>query len=96
MKIRSTLSALSLTTLVLSLAACSKPTEADCEKLGDHVVELMAKELGGEGDGPVADAIREEATKERGALVKECRENGSKSEVECIMKAQSLADIEKC
>jgi hypothetical protein len=77
---------------VLVVGACAKPTEADCERLADHVIDLMVKDVGVEG---MEDAIREEAEKERPKLVEECK-GGTKAEVECLLEAQSREDMEKC
>lgn len=78
------------------LGACAKPTEADCEKLADHVTDIMVNEMTKDMDiEGMADAVREEAQKERGKLIEECK-TGSKAEVDCILKAESLEDIEKC
>lgn len=77
------------------LGACAKPSEADCEKMADHVTDIMVKEMADGMDDSIKDAIREEAQKERGKLVEECK-TGSKAEVDCILKAESLSDIEGC
>jgi len=74
------------------LGACAKPTEADCEQLADHVIDLMVKDVGVEG---MEDAIREEAEKERPKLIEECK-GGTKTEVDCLLAAQSREDMEKC
>ena len=81
---------------VFVLGACAKPSEEDCEKMADHVTDIMVNELTKDMDiEGMADAVREEAGKERPKLIEECK-TGSKSEVDCILKAQSLADIEGC
>ena len=40
--------------------------------------------------------MRKELEPEREKLVDECQKSGTKSEVECFMKAESLDDIDKC
>jgi hypothetical protein len=77
------------------LGACAKPSEADCEKMADHVTDIMVKEMADGMDDSIKDAIREEATKERDNLVKDCRKE-SKAWVDCVLKAQSLEEIESC
>ena len=89
-----TLEPLALLSLFV-LGACAKPTEADCEKMADHVTDIMIKETTEGMDDSIKDAIREEAQKERGKLVEECK-TSSKAEVDCFLKAQSLEDIQGC
>lgn len=78
---------------LLAVSACGKPSDDDCEKFADHMVELTVKEVGIEG---MEDAIREEAMKQRPEFVKACKEEGTKSEVDCALKADSLDALSKC
>lgn len=84
--------ALSVLSIIL-LGACAKPTEEECNKLGDHVLDIMVKEVGMEG---MEEEMRKELEPERQKLVDECQKSGTKAEVECFMKAESLDDIDKC
>jgi hypothetical protein len=79
----------------LAVSACSlgKPSDDDCEKFADHMVELTIKEVGIEG---MEDVIREEAMKQRPEFVKACKEEGTKGEVDCALKADSLDALAKC
>ncbi len=78
---------------ILFVGACAKPSDADCEKFADHMIELTVKEVGIEG---MEDAIREEAAKQRPEFVKTCKEDGTKGEVDCALKADSLDALSAC
>ncbi len=77
----------------LSLGACGgKPSEEDCIKFADKVVELT---LQGQ-EGPAADSVKSMVETMKPEIVKECKVTGTKAELDCAAKATSLADLEKC
>jgi hypothetical protein len=80
---------------IFTLGACSKPTQADCEKMADHAVDIMAKKLTEGMDESMADAVRKEAAKERDPLVEKCMAD-SKTYVDCVLAAQTMDEIDGC
>ena len=78
------------------------PTEADCDKFADKMAELTVKQVAEEGksDDPAADAMGEAAATiaaeaSKPELKKVCMEEGTKAEVECVLKATSMGQVEK-
>lgn len=85
-------------TLCVALGALSGCTasDEDCAKLGDKFVELFMKEqpednaLGEEILKSAAEAGKEE-------VIKQCKaEPPLKSSIDCALKAESMAELEKC
>ncbi|MGB1015661.1 MAG: TIGR04454 family lipoprotein [Nannocystaceae bacterium] len=76
-----------------TLPACgSKPTKEECEKHADHYAELMGKGQ----EGPQAEIAKSVAADMRPELIRECQEERSKKEIECMMKADSMEALEAC
>jgi hypothetical protein len=75
------------------LAACApKATQADCEKLGDHMIEVVNRNQDASSAAlmkPIMDKLRE---KEIGA----CTGKMTVAEVKCGMDAKTGADMDKC
>lgn len=64
--------------------------DEDCKKLGEKTVELTEKELGMELGEDLAKSTAEQ-------VETECKEKTVlKSEVDCIMKAETLDDLDGC
>ncbi len=77
----------------LSLGACGgKPSEEDCNKFADKVVELTVKGQ----EGAAADMAKSMIEAMKPEMVKECKEKGTKAEIDCALKAESLEDLEGC
>jgi small lipoprotein (TIGR04454 family) len=77
----------------LTIGACGgKPSEDDCKKFADHFSALMTKGQ----EGPAAEITKSVADGMKPELIKECVEKGTKAEIDCALKAQSMEDLEKC
>ncbi|MEZ4450688.1 MAG: hypothetical protein R3B09_14495 [Nannocystaceae bacterium] len=77
----------------LTLGACGgKPSEDDCKKFADKVVELTVKGQ----EGAAAEMAKGMIEAMKPEMIKECQEKGQKSEIDCALKAESLEDLEKC
>jgi hypothetical protein len=87
------LAALLLVLGASALAACApKATKEECEKLGDHVVEVLLRGYDAEGAKlakPLMDKVR---VKEIDACVGKM----AASEVKCAMEGKTGAEIDKC
>jgi hypothetical protein len=70
-----------LATLLLSLSACDKPSEADCQKAVENISMLRRGQPAGE---------------ESGAFVRKCRAQSSKEAVRCFIAAKTVADLDAC
>lgn len=81
--------------LLLALVPACKATDADCDALGDHFVELSAKEA--ESQGIPAEFVKGVAEESKKELVTKCKaDKPSKQEVDCLMKAASFDDFKAC
>lgn len=67
-----------------------KPTKDECEKFADKFVDLM---FAGEdaGDSEAAKALGADVKTE---LVDDCVKEGSKKEVDCVLAASSMEEVE--
>lgn len=80
---------------LVMLAFGCKATDADCDALGDHFVELSAKEA--ESQGIPAEFVKGVADESKKELVAKCKaEKPSKQEVDCLMKADSFDAFKAC
>ncbi len=81
-------------TFAFALTAC-KASEADCEKLGDKIVELTIKDA--KDQGLPEDLLKSAAEAGKAEVVKQCKaEPPTKSEVDCALKAESIDALTKC
>jgi len=80
------------------LASCHRATEADCEQILDRIVELELKDQGVTDPELVKRRTEETKSRKRDQLVRSCvGKRVSQSNMECIRKAQSSAEItDKC
>ena len=77
----------------LTLGACGgKPSEDDCKKFADKVVELTAKSQ----DGAAAELAKSMLEAMKPEMIKECQEKSTKAEIDCALKADSMEALEKC
>lgn len=73
-----------------TLGCGGKPTKDDCEKFADHFVKLMLDGMG-DASGESANPLGEEVKTE---LVDSCVKEGTKKEVDCVLAASSMEDVE--
>ncbi len=71
-----------------------KPTQEQCQEFADKFVALMlAGDAGGAGQADeAAQAVADELKAE---LVDDCVKEGTKKEVDCVLAASSMEDVEK-
>lgn len=80
--------------LVAGLSGCGKPSQEECERFTDHMVELStkkAKEITGDDD-----AARASAEESREDFQKKCEAEISSAEYNCAMSAQSFDELSGC
>jgi hypothetical protein len=88
--------------LALVLAACgSAPSEQDCARLLDHVIELEMAAGGAAATTPEARAELEAQKKKVGVVVgkdfmRTCTDELPRSQVSCGLAATSLEDLARC
>jgi hypothetical protein len=89
--------------LALAGAACSKgPSEEQCARLLDHLVDLELKRAG--AATPPSDTLKAELAKQKAAVVESksaefmatCRDKTHVDRVECALAATDLAGVAKC
>jgi hypothetical protein len=95
--------------LLAGLAACGDaPSEGDCKKLLEHLVELEVAAGGArpptEGDQAAIDGARTELAKQKKAIVEgaaskfleACIDKTPRSVVSCSLAAKTLDDVARC
>jgi hypothetical protein len=83
-----------LPTCALFLAACAgKPGDDECEKFADKMIELSVKDMAPEG---MEEMMKAEMTKQRPDFVRMCKEEGTKTEVACVLGVSSMDEMKKC
>lgn len=76
------------------LSGCSKPaTPEACEQFADHFLELLAKSEN--ASGKLAQSAEQIATALRPRLVDSCTKDATAKEVDCVLAAASIEDVEK-
>ena len=76
-----------------ALGACGgKPSEADCTKFADRVVELASKTL----EPAAAEVAKGMLNDTKPEMIKECIERGTKAEIDCALAAESMEALDKC
>lgn len=103
--IRAALAACGLAS-VLAAGCGRKVSEADCQKVADHLGEVWSAEAKKEAtDGPgrdkASDVIRQEGERLTRDWMDECKKDlvGKRveaKELECLLAAGTMADIQKC
>lgn len=74
-----------------TVGACGgKPSAEDCKKFADHYVAKLSEDGGADPEATmkVAEGMRPK-------LVADC-EKSDKASIDCILKAKTMAEIEKC
>lgn len=74
-----------------SLGCGGKPTQDECQKFADHFVKLMLEGMSDES-GESANPLGEEVKNE---LVDSCVKEGTKKEVDCVLAASTMEEVEK-
>ncbi len=69
-----------------------EPTRKECERHADHYANLMAKGQ----EGPQAEIAKSVAAEMRPELIRECVAERTKSEIECMQRAQEMEVLEAC
>jgi len=88
--------------LLISLAGCSDaPTEAECKKLMEHLIEVEQNAAGGSAVSPeLADDAKAVKKRVLGYLeedfMKSCKKSLPKGQLECGMKATKPSDLAAC
>ena len=82
--------------LLLSLAACAEaPSEDQCKKLRDHLIDLQVKEAEGAALTPEQlDDVHNHATKVR--FMPTCTEKTTKKLVDCALAATTTEEARAC
>jgi len=68
------------------------PTHHECEKHADHYADLMRKGK----EGPQLEIARSVASDMRSEIIRECQEERSKQEIDCMLRADSMEVLEGC
>ena len=85
--------ALALGLTLATTAGCGKkPSPEQCEEFADHFVELL-RESHAE-DAKKADRVEKIAHGMRQKVVDACAKEGTVKEVECVLAAESITDVE--
>ncbi|MGN6107840.1 MAG: hypothetical protein ACTHU0_22220 [Kofleriaceae bacterium] len=88
--------------LAIVLAGCGKgPSEDQCKKLLDHLVDLEFKKAGA---GAAADAAKADLAKQKASVIEAkspefistCVERTARDRVECALAATDLEGVAKC
>lgn len=83
--------ALSIAFLSSFAVGCGgKPTKEECEKFADKFVELM---FAGE-DGSTDETAKALGAEVKTELVDDCVKEGTKREVDCVLAASSMEEVE--
>ncbi|MFV8749610.1 hypothetical protein ACNOYE_03550 [Nannocystaceae bacterium ST9] len=82
----------SMLMMTVTVGCAQRPSEDRCRAMVDHVVELMRASHEGRAS-EIAGAVAEER---RQALLDRCLIEGTAAEVECVLEASELAEIQGC
>lgn len=89
---RSKASALWWPTFAIALGCVSRAEPAQCEAMVDHIVELSRAAH----EGRAAEIAEEVASERRDAVLNRCLADGTVTEVECVLAAESLEAVQRC
>lgn len=88
--------------LAFAVGCGGSPTEADCKKFTDKIIEFSisdAQKEAGDSDEvaeQIAKDVRAKLEPDAKKLQKECVETATKAEIDCALKSTSMAELEKC
>jgi hypothetical protein len=90
-----------LIALALTAACSDKPSDAECEKLTNHLINLAVKAGGAD---KATTEMKADHEKQKAGLkkqteeyaLKECKENLPASQVRCALKAQTMEAVAAC
>lgn len=77
---------------VMVVACAPKANKDDCEKMVDKMIDVQLQGQSKE----IAAMTKKMMQGDRDKLLNECVGKATKSEVECVLKAKTQADVEKC
>jgi hypothetical protein len=79
--------------LPLAMVACApRPSPAQCEAMVEHIIALTRDSH----EGSAAELAAAVAEEHREALLERCASEGTASEVECVLAAGALDEIQAC
>jgi hypothetical protein len=78
--------------LVVALGCVSRAQPEQCEAMVEHIVELSRAAH----EGRAAEIAEEVASERREAVLQRCLADGTVTEVECVLSAESLEAIQRC
>jgi hypothetical protein len=81
-----------IVSLTATLACAPRPSDGRCEAMVDHVVALMRASH----DGRAADIAGGVAQERHATLLERCLSDGTAAEVECVLGAETLDEIQAC
>jgi hypothetical protein len=89
---------ISIVLFSLALSACGGKglTKEQCEKVVDKGIELGVKQAGGNVSPEMIEAAKKMAADQIKDGMEKCQKEGTQGEYDCVMKAESIADAEKC
>jgi small lipoprotein (TIGR04454 family) len=73
-------------------AGCGRPSQEDCQKAVDHLMDLIQSAAPPESDD-VKKALQANFTDQRNQFIDECKSQGTKKDTDCILGAKSLDDL---
>jgi predicted GNAT family acetyltransferase len=82
--------------MFLALGACKggSLSKDECTKLIDHMTDVAVKGQGLSGD--MAKTATDMAKAQMGSMVDECVKEGTRSDYDCAMAANTVDEMEKC
>ncbi len=91
---KTTLLAASL--LALGLTACKggSLSKDECTKMMDHMTDVAVSGQGLSGD--LAKTAKDMAKAQMGSMIDECVKEGTRSDYDCAMAANTVDEMEKC
>jgi hypothetical protein len=83
--------------LALGFTACKgSVSKEECAKLGDHMTDVVIKEMGAGASPDLMKAAKDQAKEQMAPMIDSCVKEASRSDYDCVMAANTMAEIEKC
>ena len=84
--------------LALGLTACSGKSlsKDECTKLIDHMTDVAVKGQAGDLSADMQKAAKDMAKAQMGSMIDECVKEGTRSDYDCAMAANTVDEMEKC
>ena len=93
-RFRSVLCSLGLALSLAVVPGCGRPSQDDCSKAVDHLMDLITSAAPPESDD-VKKALANQYSTKRDEFLASCKEQGTKKDVDCIMASKTLDDLSK-